>query len=177
MLRHTFRLAGLAAITLYNRADLQSMMVYHGDNEDCEVCMEKTEFIDLIMSTTWVEGGSTFSGADCWGVVVLYYRHVHGIELENDHHEAHIGSIETGIAEQISTGDWVEIFSPDEDGVVFMAYVGDSPRHCGVIYDGRVLHSSGGRDRNKAFCRIDRKSSINRMYRDMRFFIHRELIK
>lgn len=135
------------------------------------------EFTTLIFETPWVEGGSTFSGADCWGVVVLYYRHVHGIELENDHHEAHIGHIETGISEQLATGDWVETFSPDEDGVVFMAYVGDSPRHCGVISNGRVLHSSGGRERKLAFCRRDRIESMQRMYRDMRFFIHREIIK
>ena len=142
-----------------------------------EEIMTVDDFTTLIFETPWVEGGSTFSGADCWCVVVLYYRHVHGIELENDHHEAHIGHIETGIAEQLATGDWVETFSPDEDGVVFMAYVGDSPRHCGVISNSRVLHSSGGRERKLAFCRRDRIEVMSRIYRDMRFFIHRELIK
>ena len=139
--------------------------------------MTTEEFTTLIFETPWVEGGSTFYGADCWGVVVLYYRHVHGIELDNDHHEEHIGSIEAGIAEQLATGDWVETFSPDEDGVVFMAYAGDSPRHCGVISNGRVLHSAGGRERKLAFCRRDRIEVMSRIYRDMRFFIHRELIK
>ena len=139
--------------------------------------MDLQEFTTKIMGCPWVEGGSTFSGADCWGVVVLYYRNVHGIELENDHHEAHIGRIDVGIAEQLATGDWVETFSPDEDGVVFMAYAGDSPRHCGVISNGRVLHSAGGRERKLAFCRRDRIEVMSRIYRDMRFFIHRELIK
>ena len=139
--------------------------------------MTTEDFTVKIMECPWVEGQASFSGADCWGVVVLYYRHVHGIELENDHHEAHIGHIETGIAEQLATGDWVETFSPDEDGVVFMAYVDDSPRHCGVISNGRVLHSSGGRERKLAYCRRDRIEVLQRTFRDMRFFIHRELIK
>lgn len=139
--------------------------------------MELDEFTTRIMETPWVEGKASFSGADCWGVVVLYYRHVHGIEIENCHHEQHIGHIETGIAEQLDTGDWIETFAPDEDGVVFMAYVGDSPRHCGVISDGRVLHSAGGRERKLAYCRRDRIEILQRMYRDMRFFIHRELLK
>lgn len=139
--------------------------------------MELDEFTTRIMECPWVEGQASFSGADCWGVVVLYYRHVHGIELENDHHEARIGRIEAGIAEQLATGDWVEALSPDEDGVVFMTYVSDSPRHCGVISNGRVLHSSGGRGRKLAYCRRDRIEVLQRMYRDMRFFIHRELLK
>lgn len=138
--------------------------------------MTTEDFTTLIMECPWVEGGACFSGADCWGVVVLYYRHVHGIEIENDNHGEYINSISDALDDQLSTGDWEEIDGPDDDGVVFMAYQGDTPTHCGVISNGRVLHSSGSRQRDLAYCRRDRFEALQRMYRDMRFFIHRDLL-
>lgn len=137
--------------------------------------MTLDEFTTRILDAPWIEGQATFSGADCWGVVVLYYRHVHGIEIENANHAEYIASISAALDDQLDTGVWFEVDNPHNDGVVFMAYQGNTPTHCGVISNGRVLHSAGSRQRELAYCRRDRLEALQRMYRDMRFFIHREL--
>ena len=125
------------------------------------------EFITFMIDVPWVEGKATFSECDCWGLVVLYYRHVVGIELAPTHDLP----ITEGMTAQLATGQWEEVEQP-VDGVVFMAYSNGQPAHCGVIIGNRVLHSAGGRNRD-GYCRFDRLATLQRTYRDMRYFINK----
>lgn len=43
--------------------------------------MLKDDFISRVEGIPWSNRACTFDAADCWGLVVLYYRHVLGIEI------------------------------------------------------------------------------------------------
>lgn len=43
--------------------------------------MNVNEFIKKVIGVKWVDRASTFKQMDCWGLVILYYRHVLKIEL------------------------------------------------------------------------------------------------
>ena len=43
--------------------------------------MTVNEFIKKSIGARWIDRASTFDQMDCWGLVILYYRHVLGIEL------------------------------------------------------------------------------------------------
>ena len=125
------------------------------------------EFITFMIDVPWVEGKASFAECDCWGLVVLYYRHAVGIELAPTHDLP----MAEGMAAQLETGQWQEVERP-ADGVVFMSYSDGHPAHCGVIIGNRVLHSAGGRNRD-GYCRFDRLAALQKHHTDMRYFIHK----
>ena len=52
--------------------------------------MTQDEFIRLVTGKPWANRSCSFGSMDCWGRVVLYYRHVLGLELH------HIPAYEAG---------------------------------------------------------------------------------
>ncbi len=110
----------------------------------------------------WVRWHSDWSGADCYGLVVLWHREVLGIELgpvpETD--------IAAGFA--VATG-WVPS-DPVSGATAWMAWRGGAPAHCGILaLPGMVLHSEGDVGR-PGLARLTRLSAMQRMYSDLRFF-------
>lgn len=102
--------------------------------------MLKSEFIEKATGVPWVDRACTFEAMDCWGLVVLYYRHVLGIEI---HHAADYESgsdFLTCFEEEVIFWRDTEIFT---DGGIFIAYYGAQPVHVGLIVDGMALHSRG----------------------------------
>ena len=106
--------------------------------------MDSLTFIAKIIGTKWVNRASSFDECDCWGLVVLYYRHVLSIELPTV----------TGYDDKLDIADcwqneahlphWVVVDNPSDNGLVFTCYKGDRPTHVGVtIGGGKVLHSNG----------------------------------
>jgi hypothetical protein len=43
--------------------------------------MTQSDFIGLVNGKPWANRACSFDEMDCWGLVVLYYRHVLGLEL------------------------------------------------------------------------------------------------
>lgn len=43
--------------------------------------MDESLLIRRIMTTPYVHGGRGFEGADCYGAIILWYRHLLGVEL------------------------------------------------------------------------------------------------
>ena len=43
--------------------------------------MHQPDFIHAMEGKPWRDRACSFDAADCWGLVVLYYRHVLGIEI------------------------------------------------------------------------------------------------
>jgi len=130
--------------------------------------MTVTEFINAMAGVPWVERKASFTESDCWGVVVLFMRHVHSIEL--------VDTVEMPINDamsvQLDAGGWHEC--KEEDAVVFMAYVHGLPKHCGIVVNGLAVHSGGGRDR-AGFCRVDRLAVLQAEYRDIKYFKHKDI--
>lgn len=126
--------------------------------------MLKSEFIEKVTGVPWVDRSCTFEAMDCWGLVVLYYRHVLGIEI---HHAADYESgsdFLTCFEEEVVFWRDTEIFT---DGGIFIAYYGAQPVHVGLIVDGMALHSRGEcghvradniRTIKKLFTRVEFKS-------------------
>lgn len=101
--------------------------------------MQKAEFIERMKNVPWADRACSFDACDCWGLVVLYYRHVLGTELY------HLPGYETG-ADFLTCyrGEvefWQSCRQPVENGI-FVAYAGDRA-HVGLILDGAALHSRG----------------------------------
>lgn len=102
--------------------------------------MLKAEFLERVVGMPWHNRACTFEAADCWGLVILYYRHVLGIEL---HHSPDYEAGEdfmTCFEGEVVYWHRAEHFS---DGDIFIAYYGAQPVHVGLIVDGRALHSRG----------------------------------
>lgn len=103
-------------------------------------------------STGWAE-------LDCFGLVALYWREVHGREL----HPTPLASMADGFAAVGSA--WVEC-GPQPGACGFMAWLDGQPRHCGVLLPGgELLHTEdpGGP-------RITRLPAMQRLYPDIRFY-------
>jgi len=102
--------------------------------------MSKSEFLKRVIGIPWHNRACTFDASDCWGLVILYYRHVLGIEL---HHSPDYEAGEdfmTCFDSEVVYWRRAEHFS---DGDIFIAYYGAQPVHVGLIVDGRALHSRG----------------------------------
>ena len=129
--------------------------------------MTALEFADAAMAAPgmrWVRWAADWKRreADCWGLVTLFYRHVHGIDLgpvpQTD--------IEAGYWAR--RGDWPEC-DPEPGAAVFMAWQDGAPRHCGVLLPGgMLLHAEGSEERGGSV-RLTRLAAMRRLYLDIRF--------
>tara|TARA_R100000951_G_scaffold2179_1_gene3697 strand:+ start:97 stop:516 length:420 start_codon:yes stop_codon:yes gene_type:complete len=107
--------------------------------------MHQNEFIEKIIGKPWVNRASSFDGADCWGVVVLYYKHVLNIDIPTVQGFIENDQFEKCYSENLHL--WEEVKSAVVAGLVFTCYKGKSPSHVGVcIGGGKVLHSRGTED-------------------------------
>lgn len=129
--------------------------------------MTKEEFIKYWIGKPWEDRAIGPYSVDCWGLIYLYYRDVLGIELSkpSDHQ-----NIETGFDSVVSTkSDWVETDNT-ELGLMFMAFEGDAPRHCGlVISKTDVIHSFGGQGINGRVS-INKIAALKHLYGKVKFY-------
>lgn len=127
--------------------------------------MLKSEFIDRVTGVPWADRACSFDEMDCWGLVVLYYRHVLGIEIH------HAPDYEAG-------ADFLTCFSSEvvywslsdviaEDGI-FIAWYGSQPVHVGLIVEGRALHSRG----ESGHVRADNIGTIQKLFTRVEFYYY-----
>ncbi|WP_413783761.1 peptidoglycan endopeptidase [Siccibacter colletis] len=115
------------------------------------------DFASLMIDVPWVNRACTFKACDCWGLVVLYYRHVLGKELHT------LPGYESGSDFFTCHSDevvfWKRSEMPEENGI-FIGYTGNSPAHIGLIVNGRALHSRG----ENGAVRSDRLQAIEKVF-------------
>lgn len=101
--------------------------------------IDPNRMIDTLLSVEYVPGGSDLSGADCWGVVELWYKHVLGIELDDrgSHPIGHEGT-QAGFD---AAKNWRTVDSPEDHDLVIMRAGRLRSGHVGVCFGGSVLHS------------------------------------
>lgn len=128
--------------------------------------MTPAAFADRCMALPglpWVRWRSDWAGADCFGLLVLFWREVHGIDL---------GPVpQTDIAAGFEAArGWVPC-EPQPGASAWMAFdAAGAPQHCGVLLDaGSVLHSQGDEESGGSV-RITRLQAMRRMYPDIRFY-------
>ncbi len=106
--------------------------------------MGKLEFISMMIGKPWLNRAVSFESVDCWGLVIMYYRNVFGVELPTVDGYSQKNDIAECWANEASKSHWKQVQSPTKDGVVFTCYEGAKPTHVGItIGDGKVLHTNG----------------------------------
>jgi hypothetical protein len=104
----------------------------------------ETALIERLRLVPHVRGRSDWGGADCWGIVCIWYRERFGIELQDR------GANGLGV-EGLQSGfdrrsDWIAVASPENDDVVVMRAAKGrivlDAGHIGVFWSGVVVHSS-----------------------------------
>lgn len=124
--------------------------------------MLKAEFLAKVIGIPWRNRACTFEAMDCWALVIIYYRHVLGIEL---HHSPDYEAGEefmTCFEGEVVFWQQAEHFS---DGDIFIAYYGRQPVHVGLIVDGRALHSRG----ENGCVRSDQIRTIQKLFTRVEF--------
>lgn len=125
--------------------------------------MLKAEFIDRVTGAPWRDRSCTFEAMDCWALVVLYYRHVLGVEI---HHQSDYESgadFLTCFIGEVVYWRQTDIFS--EQGI-FIAWYGSQPVHVGLTLDGRALHSRG----ENGHVRSDSIRTIQKLFTRVEFY-------
>lgn len=116
--------------------------------------MTPNEFAKKAIGVPWVRWRSDFDGADCFGLLVLYFREVLGVDL---------GQVpQVDIAQGFAQAQgWEEC----TDGAqAFMCFKGDVAVHCGVILPtGGALHCEG-MDGHPGNVRLSRFRTIQLFY-------------
>lgn len=101
--------------------------------------MNVFDFIDRALLVPYAEGRGDWAGADCWGIVELYYEHVLNIDLDDR------GNIQPG-HDGLQAGfdkaeHWPQIEKPEDHCLVIMQAKHLLAGHVGVFHNGYVLHS------------------------------------
>lgn len=125
--------------------------------------MLKQDFITEMTGKPWRDRACTFDAADCWGLVVLFYRHALGIEIHQTPDYEAGGDFRTCFA-----GD-VEFWSLTEkpvDGGIFVAYYGNDPKHVGIVLNGQAFHSRG----ECGHVRMDRLRTVEKVFTKVEFY-------
>ena len=127
--------------------------------------MYKNEFINKIIGVPWVNRASSFDACDCWGLVLLYYKHVMSIDLPPV--EGYLEKIDIGecwYGESLKS-HWQKVSNIDEHGLVFTCYsVSGRPQHVGVyIGNGLVIHADG-HIKDGGSVRVNKLTAISRLY-------------
>ncbi|PTM92860.1 C40 family peptidase [Mycoplana dimorpha] len=103
--------------------------------------------MDRFVGIPYVEHGRDYAGADCWGLIYLYYRDVLGRPVpsylaemqEREFRPRGIGPLVDAERE----AHWIEATEPQQGDVVLMRN-GRHHNHVGIrLIGGRLLHSDG----------------------------------
>lgn len=131
--------------------------------------MTNDEFTRRVIGRPWVNRACNFSQMDCWGLVVLYYRHVMGKELHHiPGYESDADFITCYTQERVN---WQKVTSPDA-GILAVFYRGGHPSHVGVIVaPGKCLHSRG----EHGFVRIDSPLALTKIYQSVEYLKYGEI--
>lgn len=124
--------------------------------------MPATEFVTSALAIPWVRWRSDWAACDCFGLVVLYFREVLGIELGAVPHT----DIATGFA---AARGWSEC-GQEEGAAAFMAWHRGAPTHCGVVLPGRLLLHAEGDEAAGGRVKVTRLAVMQRLRPDLRFY-------
>jgi cell wall-associated NlpC family hydrolase len=125
--------------------------------------MSPAAFASRVVGAPWQRWACSWSSMDCFGLVVLYFREVLGVDL---------GQVpQTDIASGFTASSgWVEC-GPEPGATAWMAWRDGAPTHCGVLLpDGKLLHSEGTPER-PGRVRVSRLAAVAQFYGDdIRFY-------
>lgn len=104
--------------------------------------IEPAAMIDRLLAVPYAAGRGDWAGADCWGVVELWYRHVLGIEVAD---RASLPAGNEGLQAGFDAARvWQPIGEPKDHCLVILRFRHLVAGHVGIFWKGSILHSSAG---------------------------------
>lgn len=125
--------------------------------------MHKQEFITAMTGKPWRDRACTFDAADCWGLVVLFYRYVADIEVHQTPDYEAGSDFRTCFAGDVEF--WSLTGNP-VDGGIFVAYYGNEPKHVGLVIDGQAFHSRG----ENGHVRFDKLRTVEKLFTKVEYY-------
>jgi cell wall-associated NlpC family hydrolase len=121
------------------------------------------DFASRMVGAPWVDRACNDKCVDCWGLVVLYYRRVVGLNIHHDESYSLGGDFSTCYLSEVCFWRAVEIPSP---GDIFVSFIGSSPSHVGLVYgEGKILHA-----RENSNVRFDRMRTLQKLSTRVEFY-------
>lgn len=129
--------------------------------------MYKEEFIRRMIGKPWVNRAASWSEVDCWGLAILYSRHVLGIELpEVEGYKEGVPTNECWTKE-VAKEHWEDVEIAEGD-LVFTCFKNGRATHVGVCIDSqRALHCAGGEHGGSVA--VHSLRALERLYGKMQF--------
>lgn len=125
--------------------------------------MHKTDFVNVMEGKQWRDRACSFDAVDCWGLVVMYYRHVLGIEIhQTPDYEAGSDFLTCFAGDVVF---WKPANIPS-DNSIFIAYYGAEPKHVGLVVDGQAFHSRG----ESGQVRFDKLRTLEKVFTKVEFY-------
>ncbi len=123
--------------------------------------MTPAQFAARAVGMPWVRWRSDWEACDCYGLVLLYWREVHGLDL---------GSVpQTDIAAGFSVARWDEC-GPEPGCTAWMSWHKGAPTHCGVLLPGGMLLHAQEAPGGGGSVRLTRLAAMVRLHADLRFY-------
>lgn len=129
------------------------------------VCVTYDDFAKLMLGKPYTDRCCHVDTVDCWGLIVLYYRLRHGINVHHDDSYDNGGSFSTCFDGEVQF--WRDTDSPSIGDVV-VAYRGSTPIHVALWWGrDKILHA-----REKTAVRFDRLLTLERLSTKLRFLTY-----
>ncbi len=130
--------------------------------------MNPEQFAERMIGVQWRRWRADFEAVDCYGLVILYFRAVLGIDL---------GAVpQTDIAQGFAgIAGWEQCERAAPGAIGFMTWRDGAPTHCGVVLpDGALLHAQEGFPvPEHGSVRLSRLAAVARACPDLRFYRYR----
>ena len=120
------------------------------------------DFAARMVGVPWVRWAASWEASDCYGLVVMYWRHVLGVDV-GDVPRTDIASGFAGIR------GWSEC-GPEPGACGFMTWRDGAPTHCGVLLPGGMLLHAQEDGRGGGSVRMTRLAVMARACPDLRFY-------
>lgn len=114
------------------------------------------EFAGIMIGKPYIDRACGTDAVDCWGLIVMYYRMVHRINIQHSSSYSHGGEFSECHTEEVEF--WACTNTPVRGDIV-VAYVGSRPAHVALWWArDTILHA-----REKTFVRMDRLRTLGKL--------------
>lgn len=118
--------------------------------------MSDADFFTLMLGKPYADRHCTYDAVDCWGLIALYYRDVHGVNIHHSDDYSKGSDFLTCFSDEVLF--WEKHDQPVIGGI-FVSYYGSFPRHVGIVVGrDKILHA-----REKTAVRFDRIETLKRV--------------
>lgn len=120
------------------------------------------QFATRAVGVVWKKWRSDFQGVDCFGLVVLYFREVLGIDL------GEVPRIDIAAGFHATQG-WHEC-DPEAGATCFMSWRDGAPTHCGILLSpSEVIHAEGNED-CPGSVRVSKLRAVQQIHGQIKFY-------